>query len=62
MNEVKINGNKKIEFSPQGISYVLDMLANCQWKMANPLINDIMAQLKVQETVGEVKSDGSESS
>jgi hypothetical protein len=61
MNEVKITGNKKIEFSPQGISYILDMLANCPWKTANPLIMDIMSQLKIQETVGEVKS-GSESS
>lgn len=47
--EVKINGPKTIKFSPQGISYIMDMLATCPWKNANPLINDIMAQLKAQE-------------
>lgn len=52
---VQINGNKTITFTPQGISYVLDMLANCPWKLANPLINDIMGQLKQQEG----KADGS---
>lgn len=51
---VQIIGNKKIEFTAQGISYILDMLANCPWKMANPLINDIMSQLKQQEG----KADG----
>jgi hypothetical protein len=47
--QVKIDGPKTITFTPQGISYVLDMLANCPWKVANPLINDIMSQLKAQE-------------
>lgn len=46
---MKIVGDKTIRFTPQGISYVLDMLANCPWKVANPLINDIMNQLKAQE-------------
>jgi hypothetical protein len=49
MSDVTIKGNKKIVFTPQGISYVLDMLANCPWKVANPLINDIMSQLRAQE-------------
>jgi hypothetical protein len=47
--EVKIEGPKTVKFTPQGISYILDMLANCPWKTANPLINDIMTQLKAQE-------------
>lgn len=47
--QVEINGNKTITFTPQGISYILDMLAECPWKRANPLINDIMTQLKQQE-------------
>ena len=58
MSDVKINGNVKVEFTPQGISYVLDMLAECPWKRANPLIMDIMNQLKT----GEVNNSGSESS
>jgi hypothetical protein len=56
--EVKIVGNKKIMFTPQGISYVLDVLAECPWKLANPLINDIMNQLKAQELTGEVNNSG----
>lgn len=59
MNEVQIDGDKTIKFTPQGISYILDVLANCPWKQANPLINNIMAQLKKQE---EVSKSGSESS
>lgn len=47
--QVEINGSKAIVFTPQGISYILDMLADCPWRKANPLINDIMAQLKQQE-------------
>lgn len=49
MSQVKIDGPKTIVFTAQGIAYVLDMLANCPWKIANPLINDIMSQLKAQE-------------
>lgn len=48
--QVKINSDVMINFTPQGISYVLDMLANCPWKVANPLITDIMGQLKSQES------------
>lgn len=55
--KVQISGNVKIEFTAQGISYVLDMLANCPWKNANTLITEIMTQLKSQETVG-VKDNG----
>lgn len=47
--QVQIDGNKTINFTPQGISYILDMLTKCPWKMANPLITDIMSQLKAQE-------------
>lgn len=61
--EVQINGNKTIKFTPQGISYILDILANCPWKHANLLINDIMTQLKAQEfPKGEGEDSGSESS
>lgn len=49
MSDVKINGPVSVKFTPQGISYILDMLANCPWKIANPLIADIMSQLKAQE-------------
>jgi hypothetical protein len=49
MNEVKLNGPKTVVFTPQGISYILDMLTNCPWRLANPLISDIMSQLKAQE-------------
>lgn len=49
MSDIKINGPVSVQFTPQGISYVLDMLANCPWKIANPLISDIMTQLKSQE-------------
>lgn len=47
--EVKINGPKTITFTPQGVAFIMDMLAECPWKKANPLINDIMSQLKAQE-------------
>lgn len=55
---VQINGNKTIIFTSQGISFVLDMLATAPapWKITNPLINDIMNQLKRQEL--KVNSDG----
>lgn len=49
MSDVKISGPVSVRFTPQGISYILDTLASCPWKMANPLINDIMTQLKTQE-------------
>lgn len=49
--QVQIKGNKTIQFTAEGISYVLDMLANCPWKAADPLIRDIMRQLKQQENV-----------
>lgn len=55
---MQIIGNKTITFTDQGISYILDMLANCPWKQANPLINDIMNQLKKTESVGEVSDNG----
>lgn len=44
-----IKGDKTIKFTAEGIAFVLDTLANCPWKVANPLINDIMGQLKAQE-------------
>lgn len=47
--QLRIVGDKTVKFTPQGISYILDMLSNCPWKMANPLIQDIMSQLKAQE-------------
>lgn len=59
--EVQIKSDVNVKFSPQGISYVLDMLANCPWKLANPLINDIMNQLKVQEKVVEDGKTGFDS-
>lgn len=55
MNDVKIDGPKTIKLTPQGIAYILDMLAQCPWSKANPLIMDIMNQLKAQEN-----PDGSE--
>lgn len=66
-DEVTINGNKTIVFTPQGISFILDMLASAPapWKTTNPLINDIMGQLRrQQESVGDKKvdTDGPESS
>ena len=46
---MKINGNKKIEFTPQGISYVLDALTLRPFREVHVLIGDIMNQLKLQE-------------
>lgn len=51
--QVQIDGFRTIKFSPQAISYVLDALASCPWKMANPIIMDIMNQLQAQAVVGE---------
>ena len=56
--QVQINRNVKVEFTPQGISYILDTLANCPWKIANPIIMDIMAQLKTQEEVNKSGKTG----
>jgi hypothetical protein len=58
--QVRIVGNKTITFTAEGISYVLDMLTNCPWKVANPLINEILGQLKAQEEV--VSNSGPEPS
>lgn len=58
--QVQIDGPKTITFSPQAISYVLDTLASCPWKMANSIIMDIMSQLQAQALVGE--KNGSDSS
>lgn len=58
--QVKIDGPRTITFSPQVISYVLDTLASCPWKVANPIIMDIMGQLQAQAVVGE--QNGSDSS
>lgn len=60
MQPIQIDGPKTIKFSPQAISYVLDTLASCPWKVANPIIMDIMSQLKAQAVVGE--QNGSDSS
>lgn len=57
-SEVKISGPVNLIFQPQAIAYVLDMLANCPFKMANPIISDIMVQLKIQETKNEQKVGG----
>lgn len=62
MNEVKLDGPKLISLTPNQIAYVLDLLATRPWKEVNGLINEIMTQLKAQETMiptGEPK-DGPE--
>jgi len=52
--QLKIDGNKKIEFTAKGISYILDALALRPFAEVNGLINDIINQLKAQEKPQEV--------
>lgn len=54
---MKIVGNKKIEFTAQGIAFVLDMLAEKPFKDVHQIIGDIMGQLTAQEGVSGTGSD-----
>lgn len=47
--QIKIIGNKKIEFTDKGVAYVLDCLAARPFSEVNGLINDILLQIKAQE-------------
>lgn len=46
---MKIIGDKTLVLKDTHVAYILDVLSNCAWKMANPIISDIMNQLKESE-------------
>lgn len=48
--QIKLDGNRKIEFTPKGISFILDILSQRPFSEVNGLINDILTQLKAQES------------
>lgn len=48
-NSVMLDGPKYLHLSPQSIAVIIDCLAEGKFKVVNPVIAEIMQQLKNQE-------------
>jgi hypothetical protein len=47
--EVALNDSSTLKLPARAVAYILDVLATQPFKDVNPLINDILSQLKSQE-------------